>query len=442
MKNSIIILILTLLSAAQCSAQVITTIAGTGIDSTYGDGGPAIAAGIGQDEGVAVDLAGNVYISDGAFNRIRKINTSGVISTLAGNGTPGFSGDGGPATSAEIDEPAAIKVDDSGNVYFVDQGNVRIREVNTHGTIFTFAGAGFVGYYGDGGPATEAAFSGSLDIAFDRSGNLYIADEDNNRVRKVSGGIITTFAGIGGRGADSGDGGSATAAELGGPIAVTVDSVGNVYISEGIRIREVTTDGSIHTIAGTGGLGYSGDGGPATAATFNGIAGLAVNKLGYLYLSDQFNNVIRNISPSGIVNTIAGDGLNGFSGDGGPAILAELDEPWGIAVNSESNIFIADMNNHVIRELSAPTSIETLNASPGEINIFPNPVMGADLLQLNTVLSPAAYQLRTMVGTVVFQGTLATGNNSLSLSGLPPAPYIMEITGSDGLRTTTKIIKQ
>jgi hypothetical protein len=353
---------------------VISTVAGNGSYGCSGDGGPAIAAGIDMPNGLAVDSVGNIYISDYACNNIRKVDPSGAITRFAGNpGSYGSSGNGGPATAAALGTPWDVAVDSVGNVYIADYGNDTIRKVDTSGIIST-VGNGVGTFSGDGGPATAAAIN-ATDIAVDLAGNIFIADDERYVIRKVgASGTISTVAGnrvngveyIGSRS----DGGPATAAQLYSPNGVTVDSAGNIYISETDfynTIRKVTPSGIISTIAGDsifGSSGYSGDGGPATAAQLSYPRGLAVDLVGNLYIADSGNSVIRKVAPSGIISTIAGNGTSGYSGDGGPATAAQLDTPWDVAVDSAGNIYIADSWNNCIRKVD-PTGVITTVAGNG-----------------------------------------------------------------------------
>ena len=246
---------------AQSCTPIINTIAGNGTEGYIGDGGAAIAAELYYPYGVAVDGNGNVYIADEYNNRIRKVSAAGIITTVAGNGTAGYSGDGDTATLAELNHPVGVAVDGSGNVYVVDGQNQCIRKVSVTGIITTIAGNGTSGYSGDGGPATAAELWYPIAVAVDVSDNVYIADYGSNRIRKVSAaGIITTIAGNGTAGY-SGDGGAATSAELYNPVGVAVDGSGNVYESEvnNNRIRKVSAAGIITTIAGNGTAGFGGD---------------------------------------------------------------------------------------------------------------------------------------------------------------------------------------
>jgi trimeric autotransporter adhesin len=333
----------------------IYTIGGNGTAGYSGDGGPATSAELHGDNAVAVDAAGNSYIADYYNNRIRKITAStGIISTVAGNGTAGYSGDGGAATSAEINGPGDVAVDTAGNLYISDLGNNRIRKVTVAtGVISTVAGNGTKGYSGDGGAATSAEI-GPNGLTVDSAGNIYMADEFSNRIRKVtaSTGIISTVAGNGTAGY-SGDGGAATSAELNVPDAVAVDGAGNIYLSDhnNERVRKVTVStGKIATIAGNGTAGYSGDGGLATSAELNGPGGLALNAAGDLFIGDFGNNRVRKVAAAtSVISTVAGNGVSGYSGDGGAATSAEMDGPSGIALDSAGNLYIADFGNNRIR---------------------------------------------------------------------------------------------
>ena len=306
--------------------------------------GSATAAELFCPLGVVVDTAGNVYIADSYNNRIRKVTIDGVINTVAGNGTLGFTGDGGPATAAELNYPYGVAVDTAGNLYIADSGNNRVRKVTTDGVINTVAGNGTKGYSGDGGFATEAQLRGPNGVAIDTAGNLYIADEGSNRIRKVTtDGVINTVAGNGGYGY-SGDGGSAKEANLGIPFGIAVDIAGNLYIADrnNNRVRKVTLDGVINTVAGSGMSGYSGDGGAATAAQLYSPSGVAVDTAGNLYIADVNNYRIRKVTAGGVISTVAGNGTSGFSGDGGPATEAKLLFPVGVAVDTADNLFISD----------------------------------------------------------------------------------------------------
>lgn len=338
---------------ATLSAGTITTVAGNGTAGYGGDGGPATNASLLYPYDAAVDTSGNLYIADTSNSRIRRVDNSGTITTLAGNGTPGFSGDEGPATNASLYWPSSVAVDMEGNVYIADTWNNRVRKVGISGVITTVAGNGTSGYSGDGGPATSASLSHPMGLAMDEDGDLYIGDTWNSRVRKVdASGMITTVAGNGTAGY-AGDGGPATSGRLGDPWGVAVDASGNLYIADhsSHRVRKVDSSGTITTFAGNGSYGYSGDGGPASSASLYYPEGLAVDADGNLYIADTFNQRIRKVDVFGTITTVAGNGIYGFSGDGGPATEARLAYPVGLGFNSLGDLFVAVSNNNRIREI-------------------------------------------------------------------------------------------
>jgi sugar lactone lactonase YvrE len=354
---------------------VINTIAGDGNGGFAGDGGPATEAYLNDPDGVEVDTSGDVYIADSFNNRIRKVSAAtGDISTIAGNGTGGYSGDGGAATAAELNDPTGVALDPAGNIYIADWNNYRIRLICAsstspiHGTtcpvagdIITIAGNGTDGYSGDGGPATSAKLSRTGQIAIDSSGNVNFSDFDNCRIRKVtaSTGYISTVAGNG-TCAYSGDGGLATSAELNYPVGVAVDSSGNIYIADEFnsRIRKVTASThDISTIAGNGTAGFAGDGGLATSAEVKYPTGVSIDSLGNVYIGDTFNQRVRVVNASSSdISTFAGTGTQGYTGDGGAATSAELYVPSTIAFDSAINVYIVDGGNNVIRVVGHQTT--------------------------------------------------------------------------------------
>jgi sugar lactone lactonase YvrE len=348
-------------AGCMANAQVISTIAGNGTYGFSGDGGLAISAEFAAPQSVVIDAAGSLYISDISNQRIRKITPNGIISTFAGNGTAGFSGDGGQATAAKINDPLGIVLDAAGNLYIADQQNQRVRKITTTGIISTVAGNGTQSFGGDAGQATAAELNNPTDVAIDASGNLYIADESNNCVRKVTtAGIISTFAGNRSP-SFSGDGGQASSAGLNTPVGLTFDGSGNLYISDfnNWRVRKVATSGIISTIAGNGTEGYSGNGGQATSAELDGVNDIALDGSNNIYITDGLNNVIRKISSSGIISNYvgtgfdAGTGLGGYTGDGGSPTSAELFSPDGIAIDGSGNMIFVDNGNDVLRKVSS-----------------------------------------------------------------------------------------
>ncbi len=342
----------------------ISTIAGNGTSGYSGDDGVATLAELSSPAGVTVDALGNVYIADQSNQRICIVNTSGIISTIAGNRVLGYYGDGGQATAAEFAFPTGVAVDDSGNLYIADANNNVIRKVFKNGIITTIAGNGFGegsglgGYFGDGGAATLAELSFACGVALDGVGNIYIADYQNNRIRMVNTiGIISTIVGNG-SGGYFGDDGFATSASLSSPYGVAVDRQGNVYIADYLndRIRKVNTSGIISTIAGDSSYGFSGDGGMATSAELYEPHAVVVDNFLNVYIPDFSNSRIRKVNSSGIISTIAGNGFMGFSGDGGSAILSELSTPFGISLDSSGNVYIGDWFNHRVRKLTRITT--------------------------------------------------------------------------------------
>lgn len=347
---------LLILLPSTCFTQIITTIAGTGVGSYTGDGGPAINATFSEPQCVMLDDTGNVYVVDEDDNVIRKINPAGIINTIIGSGMTGYSGDGGPARIAKINHPGGCAIDRKGNIFIADSYNHVIRKVNTAGIISTVAGHGTIsGYGGDGGPATVAYLNFPEMVAIDKKNNLYITDAGNNRVRKIdTSGIITTIAGTG-LGAYAGDGGPADSAKLKYPTGIVVDtSTGIIYIGDANNnaVRKIDAAGIITTFAGTGVMGYSGNGGPATAAKLNNPQGVTIDTAGTVYISDGGNNEIRKVNTAGIISAYAGAGVAGFSGDGGPAFLAKIYNPPEITVDVTGNLYIAEYFNSRVRKVS------------------------------------------------------------------------------------------
>jgi uncharacterized protein (TIGR03437 family) len=334
---------------------VINAVAGNSYPGFSGDTGSALVAGLHSPEDVAVDSKGNIYIADSTNAAIRQVNTSGLINTIAGDQTVGFSGDGGPATSAALTTPYAVCVDSAGNVYFAENGDSRIRKVDTSLNINTIAGDGTAGYNGDGAAAISAELNFPTGLALDSTGNLYIADSLNRRIRKVAG---TTISTIGGNGilSYSGDGGAAVAAQLNAPQAVATDSAGNFYIADTANnvVRKVTAGGTITTIAGNGTAGFGGDGGAPTSAQLNAPQGILVDASGNIYIADTQNARVRKISGN-TITTVAGSGTAGFGGDTGSATSAQLNVPIGLALDAANNLYIADFSNNRIRKVSSGT---------------------------------------------------------------------------------------
>ena len=335
------------------AADNMVTIAGAGADGFSGDGGNALAAQFGAISGLAVDAQGNIYLADTWNQRVRMIDSGGNISTIAGSGVSGDGGDGGPALGAALRWPFGLARDTTGNLY-VSTGS-RVRKILANGTIMAFAGTPSPGYGGDGQSAAVASLREPHGLAVDAAGNVYIADSGNFRIRKVNPlGVITTIAGMGQAGY-SGDGGPATAARIGYISALALDPVGNLYVSDPYNhcVRRISSSGTIQTVAG-GSFGTGGDGGPPTSAQLKYPRGLAVDRNGNLFVADSLNNRIRVAAAGGVLFTAAGTGAAGFGGDAGPGPYASLNLPYALAADPAGDIYIADLRKFRIRCLQSP----------------------------------------------------------------------------------------
>lgn len=385
MKTLLILLTITA-AWGQVPSYTISTIAGDGVAGYSGDGGPATSAKMNVTRGIVTDPDGNVYIVDQSNNVIREVTTNGIINTVVGTGVAGYNGTNIQGTRAQLYFPYRLAMDPPGNLYIADTGNMLIRKLSPGGILTNVAGTpGVCAYTGDGGAAINAGLCEPFDAVVDALGNMYIADTLNNVVRKVgTNGIITTVAGNGkgagqnpgnyngpgsGTGGYSGDGGPATKAALNYPVSVAVDAAGNLYIADQFNnvVRKVDANGIITTFAGSygnGGIGYSGDGGQASNAAFVLPAGIAVDTAGDVYIADSNNYVIREVLTNGVIWTIAGNGKDGYSGDGGASTSAELNYPRSVAVGTFGDIYVADTSNNVVRELTpgAPTVGHVTNA--------------------------------------------------------------------------------
>ena len=419
--------------------HIITTVAGNGTPGYSGDGGPATQASLAYLSSVAVGPDGSLYFV--ANFSIRKVGPDGIITTVAGNGTPGYSGDGGPATEAQL-SPYGVTVGPDGSLYTTDLNS--IRKVSTDGIITTVAGNGTQGFSGDGGPATQASLSSPTGVAVGPDGSIYIADSRNRRIRKVStDGIITTVAGNGTQGF-SGDGGPATQASVWSPDAIAVGPDGGVYIADSIsrRIRKVSTDGIITTVAGNGTQGFSGDGGPATQASFSSPTGVTVNPGGSLYIADTDSRRIRKVSTDGIITTVAGNGNRGFSGDDGPATQASFSSPAGVAVGPDGNIYIVDKSNYRIRRIGRPASAPYSNDEMvlpsddgSELYVFSH--SGRHKKTVNALTLATIYQFTYDSSNLL--STITDGSGNVTTIERDAAGKPAAIVGPYGQRTTLNV---
>lgn len=433
------ILLLFLFFAFALESQIIYNIAGSGFIGNGGDGGLAINASFNMPVGIAYDSAGSFYISDITCSCVRKVNSSGIINTVAGTpGFGGYSGDGGPATSAKLISPNGLAIDASGNVYIAD-GNV-IRKINNSGIIATIAGAGTS--TADGISANTASLSLITDVAVDNSNNLFLVD--GSRIRKIDQlGIISTVAGTGNAGF-SGDGGLATQAQLYGPEAIAIDGAGNLFIADGNAhcVRKVNSSGIISTIAGVGGLsGYSGDGGAASSAKLNFPTGIAIDASNNIYISDN-DRVIRKVDSFGIISTIAGTiVVAGYNGSGIPASTASLNFPRKLVTDMMGNLAFCDRDNHRVRIICNTSCLQSINEYDleNDLTIYPNPVINSFWIKAS-IKYCGKYSIINSVGEEILNGTIYE-NKYVDVSNLVDGVYMLYLENGRN-KSTFKFIKQ
>ena len=427
------------------TSGIITTFAGQ--NGLFGEGYPATNAEMCIPTNLASDAAGNIYIADYYNNRIRKLDAAtGIITTVAGSGIAGyddgFSGDGGPATLAHIYNPIAVAVDNAGNMYIADENNQRIRVVSAAGIISTLTGDGTAAFLGNNAPALGAELNTPTGIAVDNSGNIFIADQQNNRIRVVdSFGIIRTYAGSGFAGY-GGDSSAATMARLNAPSDVATDGMGNVYIADAgnNRIRKVDTAGIITTVAGTTIAGFSGDGGPAVAAQLSFPFGIKADHAGNLFIADAGNERIRKVNAFGTITTVAGSGTAGFAGDGGPAIAAQLNNPTGIAVDPSGMMYIADGNNFRIRKLDLALSVPDVNNNRfADVKVYPIPSNG----KLNILDATGCHlTVYDLAGRELLRTEAISAHETMDISNLADGTYFLQLTNNMGERRVIKVTKE
>lgn len=417
---------------------LIFTVAGNGTASYSGDGGAGDLAGVSDLAGLALDSHGNLYLADTGNGRIRKLDTNGTITTFAGNSQSGYTGDNVAATNASLFYPAGVAVNAAGEVFVADELNNRVRKIGLNGLISTVAGTNTAGFGGDGAAATNALLSGPSGVAVDATGNVYIADASNQRVRKVdTKGMITTVAGNGAKGiyligTYSGDGGPATNAGFSNPAAVAVDAVGNVYIADAFnyRIRKVNTAGTVTTFAGNGTRTFAGDGGLATNASIGLVYGLSVDVAGNVLIADTSNQRIRLVNTNGIISTVAGNGTAAFAGDGGAATNASLDEPSGVVADGKDNWLIADTSNTRIRKVT--------NQAPGAELALAD-VSAANAGDYEVVITNASGSVTSSVALLVVASTPLIYQTSRSANGNLTLDFVSPPASTNVVFTATNL---
>jgi serine/threonine-protein kinase len=432
-KKYLLLISLQVLLLNVLQAQVVTTFAGSGTSGSVDATGTFASFNV--PTGVAVDASRNVYIADAGNNKIRKITPEGIVTTFAGSGTRGSIDATG--ILASFNSPYGVAVDTSGNIYVADRDNNKIRKITPEGVVTTLAGSGDIGS-DDANIGTLARFDNPSFVAVDVSGNVYVADTWNNKIRKItSTGVVTTLAGSGTAGSVDATG---TLASFHNPYGVVVDTSGNVYVADqsNNKIRKITPTGVVTTFAGSG--TYGSVNATGTLASFNQPEGLAIDASGNIYVADAVNNKIRKITPAGVVTTLAGSGAIGSVDANGT--LASFEFPTDMAVDASGNVYISDEANNKIRKISATgetveTAIEDQSTTI-ELSVFPNPTSG-DL----RITAPENLQLiiYNAQGIKVMEQNLLEGSNTISLENYKPGLYIIQSTNGTSKSQQYSLVK-
>ncbi len=410
-------------------AQVtVSTLSGSGTAGS--DDGAGVMASFNLPSDIAVDAVGNVFVADTNNHKIRKITPSGVVSTLAGSDTFGFVD--GIGTSAKFNRPTGIAVDAAGNLYVGDVSNNKIRKITPSGVVSTFAGSG--NYDFADGNATEASFRSPSGVAVDAAGYVYVADILNNKIRKItSSGEVTTLAGSVSGSAD----GIGIAASFSAPTGVAVDAVGNVYVADcqNNKIRKITSSGEVTTLAGSG--AEDSLDGTGAAASFYRPTSVELDASGNVYVAEYYSHKIRKVTPSGVVSTFAGSGIYGFAD--GIATEAKFSSPYGVAVDAAGNVYVSDKYNHKIRKI-----VQTLSSTEFEIcskyKIFPNPTVTDVTIEFESLTNPSL-QVFDVNGRVLLYQNLNSINGKINTSNLPVGMYLFKITSNEGT-SISKLVKE
>jgi trimeric autotransporter adhesin len=441
-------ILIVLATSYRVTAQgIINTVAGNGITQYIGDGSPATNFSLGGPRGVWVDRKGAVYVANYYTTRISKIYHD-TMSTIMGNGSSTYTGDGGQASAATFKNPDGICMDTAGNFYITDEIADVVRKVDkSTGVITTVCGDGGGSFGGDGGPATGANMELPRAACVDLAGNIYVPDYGNHRIRKVNfaTGIISTVAGNGTNGY-SGDGSAATSAQISYPTSVSTDINGNIYFSErgNHTVRKITVStGIISTVAGRGTQGYTGDGGLATNAELNEPSCVYVDKHGFLYITDYGNNVVRAVTDVGFISTIAGNGSYGYAGDGGPAINASFLRPSSIFVDDSGYIYIADGDNSAIRKMTPIvfSGAGVKNISASSFNVYPNPSTGRFTVYTGLQMAEGTVEVFNMLGQSVHKTNISGNETRVDILGNAAGIYFVQFTTQDGSATQKIIVR-
>ncbi len=431
MKHTLFIMLCIGYALKGHSQNTIITIAGNGMQGNGGIGGPATSCELRYPMDAVYDHAGNLYITDSGNNAVKKIDANGIISHVA-----------------TIYEPIAIACDKQDNLFVISLNYQSVMKISPTGSVSLFAGManGTHAYSGDGGPATSATLDYPYGLAIDTAGNVFISTHGDCRIRKVNtAGIISTIAGNGPSGVGpTGNNGPATAAYLSSPRGIAFDKAGNLYVAEQIsQVRRISTAGIINKFAGDYALGqgYSGDGGPGKNAQLNGPVEVSVDSDNNVYISDMGNQVIRMVNTSGVISTCVGSGFHGgpggpagqggYGGDGGPLLSCRLNNPWGLTFTHSGELVIVDWFNHRVRKITTPTAMPE-HRSPILFSVYPNPAKG--LFQLRQE-NPGKLQVTTTLGQELLNESLPAGVHAIDLKDRAPGMYFIKVTQGDQQQT-------